>query len=184
MLGSIAEKIVRRALCPVLTVPPAAEADGIDRILVPVDFSEHARLALAHAAALAEEFGARLDVLHVLYDLTFPNAYGLEPTGVLGPETLERSREALARLAEEVGPSGVRWEAHTQIGYAASDIVHFAERHGTDLIVMTTHGWTGLKHFLLGSVTEKVVRHASCPVFRIHSFGRSLLPEGQATATT
>lgn len=180
MLGSVAEKVVRRAHCPVLTVPPDAGANGIERIVVPVDFSEHATLALAHAAALAEEFGARLDALHVVYDVTFPSAYGLEPVGVIGPEVLDRSREALARLVSEVVPAGVRWEAHTEVGYAATDIVRFAERHAAGLIVMTTHGWTGLKHFLLGSVTEKVVRHASCPVFRVHSFGRSLLPAAEA----
>lgn len=176
MLGSVAEKVVRRAHCPVLTVPPGAEAGVIERILVPVDFSEHARLALAHAAALADELGAHLDALHTVYDVNVPSAYGLEPLGVVGPEVLDRSREALARLVAEVVAPGTRWEAHTEVGYAASDIVSFAERRGADLIVMATHGWTGLKHFVLGSVTEKVVRHAPCPVFRVHSFGRSLLP--------
>lgn len=176
MLGSVTEKVVRRSPSPVLTVPPGTEAGAIERILVPIDFSEHARLALAHAAALAAEFGAHLDALHVVYDVTVPSAYGLEPLGVVGPEVLDRSREALAELVAEVVAPGTRWEAHTEIGYAASAIASFAERRGADLIVMTTHGWTGLKHFLLGSVTEKVVRHASCLVFRVHSFGRSLLP--------
>lgn len=175
MLGSVAEKVVRRALCPVLTVPPGAEPDGIGRIVVPVDFSEHAQRALTHAGALAGEFGAHLDALHVVYDVTLPSAYGMGPLGVAGPEVLDRSREALARLVEESVPAGVHWEAHTEIGYAATDIVRFAERHDAGLIVMATHGWTGLKHFLLGSVTEKVVRHAPCPVFRVHSFGRSLV---------
>lgn len=176
VLGSVAEKIVRRARCPVLTVPPTAGTDAVERIVVPVDFSEHARLALTHAAALAAEFGAHIDALHVVYDVNVPSAYGLEPLGIVGPEVLDRSREALAALVAEVVAPGTRWEAHTEIGYAASVIASFAERRDADLIVMTTHGWTGLKHFLLGSVTEKVVRHAACPVFRVHSFGRSLLP--------
>lgn len=178
MLGSIAEKVVRRASCPVLTVPPTAEDGHIERILVPIDFSEHAALALAHASALAELFGAHLDVLHVLYNATVPSAYGMEPVGTLGPEVVGRSRAALAQMVEAAAP-GTSWEAHTELGYAASEIARFAERSGADLIVMATHGWTGLKHFLLGSVTEKVVRHAPCPVFRVHSFGRSLLPSAE-----
>src|SRR5690606_38569070 len=104
------------------------------------------------------------------------SAYGLEPLGVVGPHVLDRSREALPEHGAEVVEPGTRWEAHTRIGYAPSAIASCAERPRAGLIVMTTHGWTGLKHFLLGSVAEKVVRHASCLVFRVHSFGRSLLP--------
>lgn len=175
LLGSVAEKVVRKASCPVLTVPPAAGTGHVERILAPIDFSEYGTVALAHAGALARTFGARLDVLHVVQEVLIPSAYGLEPTGFIGPEVVERSQEALGRFTAQALGTEVDWEAHVRMGYAASDIVRFAEEQAADLIVMATHGWTGLKHFLLGSVTEKVVRHAPCPVFRIHSFGRSLL---------
>ena len=60
-------------------------------------------------------------------------------------------------------------------GYAARDLLHFAESEASDLIVIATHGRTGLEHMLLGSVTEKVVRRAACPVFTVRAFGKSLM---------
>lgn len=175
LLGSVAEKVVRRALCPVLTVPPRADLDGIERILVPVDFSKHGRAALQHAAVLAHLFGAHLDVLHVVQSASPPSTFGMGAGTSLAPALVERSQKAIEEVTAEIVGADVEWETHTEMGYAAADIIRFAESSGADLIVMATHGRTGLRHVLLGSVTEKVVRHACCPVFRLHSFGRSLI---------
>ncbi|MDX1530736.1 MAG: universal stress protein [Rhodothermales bacterium] len=180
MLGSVAEKVLRLAPCPVLVVPErapdAGAAGGVRRVLAPVDFSEHARLAVAHAKALAALHGAALDVLHVVEEAAIPTAYGLEPVLVVSPPVLERAEAAVRQVVAGVPGPEVPVAVHAEAGYAASDIVRFAEGVGSDLIVMATHGRTGIKHFLLGSVTERVVRRAPCPVFSVRSFGKSLTP--------
>jgi nucleotide-binding universal stress UspA family protein len=137
-----------------------------ERILCPVDFSPHAHEALVAAAELAERSGGRLTLLHA-YDLP-PVEYALAPYGV--PEMLDRlrgvaedkiadwQREAMARGAAEVDTVVVP-------GRPAEVIVREARERKTDLVVIGTHGRTGLAHALLGSVAEKVVRQAPCPVW-------------------
>ncbi len=177
--GSVSEEVVRQASCPVFTVLGREEPQPgpeIRRILVPVDFSENARLGLAHARELARAYDASLDVMHVVEEAAFPSVYGLDPITPYMPDVKKRAATALERLVEEVVGGTVPARLHVVSGYAARDIIDFAEEHGTDLIAMTTHGRTGLERFLIGSVTEKVIRSASCPVFTVKPFGKSLLP--------
>lgn len=179
--GSVAEEIVREAACPVLVARADDSQDEhqpVRRLLVPVDFSKHTQRALLHAIALASAYDAALDLLHVIEDISFPAAYGgpLTPP----PETVETSvRDALEELDV---PPDLPVDVHVRGGYPGRDIVEFAQEHDTDLIVMATHGRTGLRRFLLGSVTEKVVRTAPCPVFTVKSFGKSLVEDTEATA--
>jgi len=176
--GSVAEEVVRQAPCPVFTV---LATDGtqpntpIDRVLVPVDLSEQSTLVVDHAAALASAYSAPIDLLHVVEEAAFPTAYGMDPLSPSQPDVQERAREALETLATEIDDLGEPINAHVLAGYAARDIVDFAEEHAADLIVMATHGRTGLQRFLIGSVAEKVVRSAPCPVFTVKSFGKSLV---------
>jgi nucleotide-binding universal stress UspA family protein len=177
--GSVAEEVVRQAPCPVFTVLAPSEKSAntpIDRVLVPVDLSEQSTLVVDHATALAEAYGASIDLLHVVEEATFPSAYGMDPLTSAQPDVQERAREALETLAEEMEAFSEPVDTHVLAGYAARDIVDFAEEHASDLIVMATHGRTGLQRFLIGSVTEKVVRSAPCPVFTVKSFGKSLVP--------
>ena len=185
-LGSIAERIVRGAACPVLTVrTPRKEGERLDpssiglspirRILAPIDFSERAEAALKHAVALAEPFGATIDVLHAVDVPVLPEFYD---TGLLGatPDLVERSRDSLGRIIEHVVPAALRGEILVEVDVPATAIVDAARNRETDLIVMATHGLTGMKRFTLGSVAERVVQRAACPVFTVKSFGKSLLP--------
>jgi len=174
VLGSVAEAVVRLAPCPVLTVPEHAPPGAVARVLVPVDFSSFAHPALSHAKALAALYGASLDVLHVVQEATVPVAYGLEPVVLATPELMAQAQEALSDLVRRTPGPAVPTGSHAVGGYAATEIVRFAEEHEAGLIVMSTHGATGLEHFLLGSVTEKVIRRAPCPVFTVRSLGRSL----------
>ena len=177
--GSVAEEVVRQAPCPVFTVLAQGEdapQTPIDRILVPVDLSEQSPLVVEHAAALGETYGAPLDLLHVVEEAAFPSAYGVDPLSPTQPDVQERAREALEALAAEIEGAGAAVRTHVLAGYAARDIVDFASEQAADLIVMATHGRTGLQRFLIGSVTEKVVRSAPCPVFTVKSFGKSLVP--------
>ena len=144
----------------------------IRKILAPTDFSEHAENAVRYACGLAERLGAELHLLHVLSEIV---PTGPDPllTPVLPPEYYResevQSREALAKLIQPswgkppVVESAVRWESPVE------GIVDYAREAAIDLIVIATHGRTGLSHVLLGSVAERIVREASCPVLTIRS---------------
>ena len=181
LLGSVAEQVVRLADCPVLTVGAAGEeAPTLRRVLVPVDFSTSTPAALTHAKELAAAYGASLDVLHVVSEIALPGVYGLGTVDVASPEVQARVREALTAAVEEAPGARVEAGTHVFVGFPARDIADFAALQQSDLIVMSTHGRTGLKRLLLGSVAENVVRLAPCPVLTLKSFGKSLLASAEA----
>ena len=140
----------------------------IRQILVPVDFSEHAEEALGTALGLAKVFGAELHLLHC-YQI---NPSTVSPYGMVIPETFEHDvrQAALRRLAEwrrKGNGEGVTVHEHISAHFPAEEITAMAEKLGADLIVMGTRGLTGLKHVLLGSVAERTVRFAPCPVLTV-----------------
>lgn len=175
MLGSVAEEVVRTAPCPVLTVRgegPRGPAAGLDRVLVPVDMSEHSFRALEVARKLAAAWGGAVEVLHVVEDPTRPDIYGGPPTGPRVDHG--RVRETLvARLGG--GEEEVPVEVHVDVGQAVSTVAEFAETEEVDVIVLASHGLTGIKRALLGSVAERVIRQAPCPVLTVRADGRDLL---------
>jgi nucleotide-binding universal stress UspA family protein len=142
---------------------------SIRRILCPVDFSPYSRRALAHAEVLARWYEAELTVMHAFGPL-LPGLFGLEAP--LSEETLasfdhaavERELKAFAGAPQDAKhlPQFV-----VRAGAPAATIVHYAAEAGTDLVVLGTHGHTGFERFMLGSVTEKVVRKAPCPVLTV-----------------
>lgn len=141
---------------------------GFRKILVPVDFSDHSARALEAAMALARTFGAELHLLHC-YQI---NVGAISPYGIVLPESFERDvREAaLTRLAEwrdKVSAEGIPVEEHITPQFPSEAIVQKAEELPADLIVMGTRGLTGLKHVLLGSVAERTLRLAPCPVLTV-----------------
>ncbi len=184
MLGSVAEEVVRRAACPVLTVRTGEEDvpyRTVQRVLAPVDFSAFTPTAVAYAVELAQTYGARIDLLHVVEDATRPGAYGEGARLVVDVKAFkERAYDALAKLAREhIGFEDVR--VAVEVGHPAGAVLRYAEAHATDLIVIPTHGRSGIQRMLLGSVAEKVVRQAPCPVFTVKSFGKSLLGKPERT---
>lgn len=186
LMGSTAEAVVRRAPCPVLTVCPTAEYSDVEveRIVVPVDFSEHAWLATAHAKELAQLFKATVHLVHamdVLPTIGFSDTPPVIPTDAMQDDACQ----ALADLYEESeGPAG-RAEYHVEIGHPAIESISAAKKLDAGLMVISTHGRTGLKRMLMGSVAEKMVQQAPCPVFVVKAFGRSLLrPETRSVAET
>jgi universal stress protein A len=137
----------------------------ISRSLCPTDFSLPARHAFHSAVFLAKSFNADLVLLHVaaiLKDPTFYEALALTPMEISG-KIEQRARKELQALAGEVEDS-VTVAVVIRCGTAWAEICLAAEQEEAYLIVIGSHGRTGLSHVLLGSVAEKVVRHASCPV--------------------
>jgi nucleotide-binding universal stress UspA family protein len=179
-LGSVAEEVVRLSTCPVLTIREKEKpqpVDGLEKILFPIDFSNHSRVSLAHAKYLAQEYEARLILLHVVEETVHPAFYASGKKSIfdLMPDIKDKSTKLMGKFFTESEGPEVDTEMCIVEGSAAREIVRFVDDQQIDLIVIATHGLTGIDHFLLGSVTEKVVRQASCPVFTVKSFGKSLL---------
>ena len=167
LLGSVAEEVVRRSTCPVLTVQEKhSRVDvGERRVLVPVDFSEPSRQALRAAKNLAGD-GADLEVVHVIEHPVYPQYYDVEAGQILFPQMTSRVKETVEEFVKETLGDEDCTQAVVE-GRPAQQIVERAEADDVDLIVIATQGHSGIEHLLLGSVTEKVVRLASCPVLTL-----------------
>ncbi len=147
---------------------------GFRKILVPVDFSSHASKALETAIELAKVFKAKLHLLHC-YQI---NVGAISPYGLVIPESFDRDiREAATRQIEKwrakVAVEKVEVEAEVSPIFPSEAIATTAERIGADLIVMGTRGLSGIKHVLLGSVAERTVRIAPCPVLTVKAKGEA-----------
>jgi nucleotide-binding universal stress UspA family protein len=164
LLGSVTERVIRHAPCSVLAARPPLEAATFAHILCPVDFSDSARHAVDRAAELVAPGGAGLVLLHVI---ELPIAYNGEPSVMPFLDGVEREAgEALARWAGEL-TAKVKVPVRTElrIGNPRVHTLAMLDHDPTfDLVVMGSHGRTGIGRALLGSVAESVVRHAPRPV--------------------
>jgi len=175
VLGSVAEEVLRLADCPVLTVKEQAEPKPPARfrhILVPIDFSPCSLRALTLARQLAGRFGSRLTLLHVVEQVVLPSFYIPGAPGVFphNVEALEGSAEKELRQLMETTPEGepeVPFEVRVISAPAAQGIAETATEAGCDLIVLATHGLTGVERLILGSTAERVVRRSPCPVLTL-----------------
>ena len=172
---------MRHAPCPVLTVPARTRSRQtgktpllkLRKILVPIDFSNISVSSLPLATFLAAQFNAEIILLHVVEK--FPVDY------LLGPELMNQAitplmkqgEADLERMAASLAKSaGVKVSAAVRDGKPFEEICSAAQKLGADLIALTTHGYTGLKHVWLGSTAERVVRHASCAVLAVREPSR------------
>jgi nucleotide-binding universal stress UspA family protein len=147
----------------------------VRRILVPVDFSECSMAALEQALFLARRFDASVDVIHVwqpvrpVWTVSYPFDVGHECLTIFEQtEAGQHMKEFLARAEQELPRARGRLES----GDPYRTILQVAEDDGYDLLVMGTHGRTGMSHLLLGSLAEAVVRRAPCPVMTIRAHGK------------
>jgi len=150
----------------------------LQRILVPLDFSEMAGKALRYAVPLAIPFDAEVVLLHVLQPyIVSPDPGSLSPELAVSQRELQESaQQQLEKLRlDEIG-ARLRSQASVRLGVAWQEIVAEAEALQADLIILSTHGRTGLNHALMGSVAERVVRHAPCPVLVVRERERDFVP--------
>ena len=169
LMGSVAEACVASAPCPVFTVPHAAGATLPDApILVAMDFSERSGFALAAGNALAELYGAEVELVHVVRDAGpypgfAPNILSLVD---YDPDQGNAVQERMKRFVERMaGPAPSQF--HVSIGSPARVIPALAASRGAGAIVMGTHGRQGVAHALIGSVAEATLRRATCPVLTL-----------------
>ncbi|WP_165228564.1 universal stress protein [Aquisphaera insulae] len=169
LMGSVAEEVLRRASCPVLVRRAAGghDAGRPPRVIVhPTDFSESSDAALQVARALVREQGATLILLHVIQVLAPPNID--VPGTVEDPVLCKQTLQAMCECLDDVD---LRRSVTSQLkfGHSTTEILQAAEDDRCDLLVMGTHGRTGLGRLLMGSVAEEVLRRASCPVLLIRA---------------
>lgn len=181
-LGSVADRVVHEAHCPVLVTKkpkgkvkhPKKKSRPFTRILFPTDFSETSNLALDQAVALTKDMDAELFVLHVVDD-SLISTHVEEERKIILKELREHAlKEMHDQLPEELLENFETIGA-VQRGDPGKKIAAYAEKNHCDLIILGTHGRTGIERALIGSVADKVVRRAKCPVFLVR-------PEAKKTA--
>ena len=172
LLGSVTEETVRTAPCPVLTLHEEMNVDlvnGVKDVLLPVDFSEPSRTAVPFAKELAHSFGARLHMMHVVEDMLHPVFYHAGAFSIydIHPNIDQRSEEELTRLYNEAEGPDVEHDFFVIPGNAEREIMARAGAINAGLILMPTHGLTGLDRAIMGSVAERVVRKSNIPVLTL-----------------
>jgi nucleotide-binding universal stress UspA family protein len=143
-------------------------AIDVQRILVPVDFSENSASVIEWAAHLAEEHGSRVILFHAYHlPVEFQQLEGAYLPPDFWANVKAEAEQTLRRYQDELEQRGIEVEGVVREGYAATAIVDEATSQQVDLIVIGTHGLSGLKHMLLGSIAERVVQKAPCPVLTV-----------------
>jgi nucleotide-binding universal stress UspA family protein len=150
----------------------------IRNILAPTDFSVPSRHALKYAAELAQRFGAQIHLVTVVENIIplVPEAgmlFGHQADQLA--EQQKAAQHALEKLASDPSLQGLKPRVHVLAGTAHAEILEFAKQRGIDLLVVGTHGRTGLSHLVIGSVAEKIVRLSSCPVLTVRAEGHQFV---------
>ena len=147
----------------------ACETFSAQSILVPLDFSDPSRSALRYARSLAEQTGGKLILFYALEPVATPD-FACNPLVMEPAQAAKAAELQLQKICEQEGVKDSLVE-HTVVrsGVAHAQIADVAQKLGADLIVISTHGHTGLKHVIMGSTAERVVRHSGCPVLVVRA---------------
>jgi nucleotide-binding universal stress UspA family protein len=174
VLGSVADRMVRQAPCPVLTVRPAPESGArgpIRRICYATDFSPTARAAWAWVVAIASAADAAVDLVHVPFEPVADRHLPAESIQAMARLFQDQGRMQAEQLLERSPLPRERVHVRLSPGVPGDRIVRYAREHAADLIVMGTHGWSGIVRWMLGSVAHYVIQTAPCPVLTVGPAG-------------
>ena len=168
--------VKRRSRPKKRTAPKKTEKTGLKRlgiqhILVPIDFSEHSKNSLKYAIPYAVQFNARLDLLYVVEPTVYPADFSFGQVGFpnIEEELRKRGSEELDTLLKTEIKGRASAIAVVRTGKPFYEINEYARENDIDLIIIATHGHTGVEHMLFGSTVEKVVRKAPCPVLVVRN---------------
>ena len=141
----------------------------IKKILVPIDFSDYSKNALGYAVDFAKLFNAELILIYVVEPVIYPPDFSMGQIAVpsMDIEMDKRAKEELENLAKKQIPKELETEILVKTGKPFIEIIETAGEIGADLIIIATHGHSGVEHMLFGSTAEKVVRKAPCPVLTL-----------------
>ncbi len=170
LLGSVAERVIRMAKCPVMTFRKDSKNLGdYKKILVPTDFSTHSKLALRYALELADFYKSDITLFHSFEQQMHPAFYAAGKASIfeIDSELKQRAADAMTKFRNELGKPEITTNYIFAEGVAYHEIVEDTKKKNYDLLVIATHGLRGLEHFLIGSTTEKVIRHAEVPVLTV-----------------
>ncbi len=144
---------------------------SINSILVPIDFSDYSMNALDYAIDFAQKFKAKLNLIFVIEPIIYPTDFTfgeiLPPN--YEPKLEQNAEDELKKLAEDKIGDKIEYEIVTRTGRPFLEIISAARELNTDLIIIATHGTTGVEHLLFGSTAEKVVKKAPCPVLTLRN---------------
>jgi nucleotide-binding universal stress UspA family protein len=141
---------------------------ALKKVLYPTDFSEYAAHALPYVLEFAKKFGAEVIVTHVLAFPAYAGSYEIAVDMETIRGTMEKAaRQKMDELEKSIAAEGVAVKGIIEEGVGFVKIIDTARKESADIIIVATHGWGVLKHVLLGSTTEKLVRKAPCPVLTI-----------------
>jgi nucleotide-binding universal stress UspA family protein len=172
VMGSVTEQVVRRAGVPVLTVratDSSRHAGAYDEIMIPTDGSESAGVAVEPALELAVRFDARVHAVHVLNVGDADVGVEHANSAALLDRLRDHGESAVEEIANQAREAGVDVVTNVDGGYPAAGILEYADANDVDCIAMGTAGRTGLNRFLLGSTTERVIRHTDVPVLAVNA---------------
>lgn len=141
----------------------------IERILVPVDFSEYSKMALDYSIEFSKKFNSELILIYVIEPIVYPSDFGLGqiPINQVDFEIQSKAESELKKLIEEKVPSELKASYVVKTGKPFLEIISAAKEYDCDLIIIATHGHTGIEHILFGSTAEKVVRKSPVPVLTV-----------------
>jgi universal stress protein A len=142
----------------------ASTALRLKRILVPIDFSPCSKKALRYAVAFAKQFDAKISLIYVEQVCYLAPEMGPVDLGTVEGRAREEAAEELSALAAKEVPTGVAVDVFVRQGHPPTEVISAASELNADLIIISTHGYTGFKHVWFGSSTETLVRHARCPI--------------------
>lgn len=172
LLGSVAERVVRHASCPVMVLGRAEDEPGrFENILVPIDFTPTSAHAAGVGLAMALEHDATLHIAHVCSGVTLPPYAADDELLDCGPEIRSRGKEALADFLRRLGADEKRTGRYLLDGPVVPAILDFIQKASIDLVVMGTAGHTGLRRMLLGSVAAQVLHDSPVPVVTVRGPG-------------
>ena len=141
----------------------------IKKVLVPIDFSDYSKSSLRYAVNFAKQFNAEIYLIYVLEPVIYPPDFSMGQIAIpsINAEWDERAREELENLAKTEIPKRINVKTILKNGKPFLEIIDAASEENIDLIIIATHGHSGVEHILFGSTAEKVVRKAPCPVLTL-----------------
>ncbi|MFD1588802.1 universal stress protein [Halorientalis brevis] len=169
--GSVTEHVVRHADVPVLSVRAGSHAapGEYDNVLIPTDGSEYASVAIDHGLAIAERADARVHAVNVVDLGDLAASPSLTTPTELASRFESAGEDATEVIAGRARAAGLDVSTEVREGVPAKDLMQYADGNDVDLIAMGTHGRTGLSRYLLGSTTERIIRHADMPVLAVNA---------------
>jgi nucleotide-binding universal stress UspA family protein len=184
ILGSVADRLVRQAPCPVITVQPTVgdvPRAEIRRLCYATDFSPTAQAAWPWVVAIASAANADIDLVHVTFSPVPDRHLSAEALGRMAHMLHEQGRQEAERFLERSTFPRERVTVRLSHGDPGEQIVHQAQARAADLLVMGTHGWSGIVRWMLGSVAHYVIQMAPCPVLTIAPDSLSQRAESRGT---